>query len=241
MKIQQLMRQAEKLVRDNSPAILTALGVSGTLTTAYLTGKASWQAAYVLSEDTPPELPIKEKVIVVWRLYIPASISGALTVTCIIAAARVGSRRTAAITAAYSITEKAFVEYKDKVAEQLGERKEKSLRDSIAQDRITANPPSKELVIISGKVLCFDDHSGRYFESDAETLRKAENEVNGKLYREMWVSLSDFYYMIGLPSTGYSSELGWNVEKPLKIDFSTVLSPDEKPCLAFKFNYIKPI
>lgn len=250
MKPIQLLHKAEKVVRQHSPTILTALGVSGTLTTAYLSAKGAFQSAHLIrniyeeeNEITgPPEaLSTRELVEACWKFYIPAGISGTLTVACIIGAARVGSRRTAAITAAYSITEKAFVEYKDKVAEQLGERKEKSFRDSIAQDKVVNNPPTKEIVIVSGKVLCMDAHSGRYFESDMQSLRTAENDINSKLMREMYVSLSEYYYILKLPPTSYSSEIGWTSDKQLKLDFSSAISEDDRPCLVIDFNYIKPL
>ena len=43
-----VLKQAEKFASDNSPAILTALGLTGVLTTAYLSGKASFNAYDIL-------------------------------------------------------------------------------------------------------------------------------------------------------------------------------------------------
>lgn len=241
--------QAHHALKANSPAILAALGVSGTVTTAYLAGKASYEAAKVINgEDVPPfhgnrKEEFKRDVALVWKLYIPAGVSGVVTIGCIIAATRVGMRRTAAVTAAYSLSEKAFSEYRDKVTETIGKRKEKDIRDGIAQDRVKNSPPSDRELLIAGpgNVLCCELFTGRYFHSDMESLRRAQNDINAKLLREMYCSLSDFYYLVGLPYTSHSSDVGWNSDKLLELSYSTVMAQDGRPCLAIEYNYTKPL
>lgn len=242
--------QAKQLLRSNSPVILTAIGVSGTLSTAYLAGKASYAAAeriraYEKWHGRTDDTKERVKVLVpeVWQLYIPTAISAGITVSSIILASRVSSKRTAAITAAYSISEKAFAEYKDKIAEKFGEQKEQTVRDEIAQDKVTENPPVDKSVIITGtgNVLCCELETGRYFNSDMETLRKAQNDVNAKLLREMYATLSDFYYLVGLPYTSHSSDIGWESDRQMELIFSTVMSEDDRPCIAFDYNYNKPL
>jgi Family of unknown function (DUF6353) len=238
-----LKGQAKHLAHTNSPALLTALGISGTITTSYLTGKASYEAALVI-KDSESQLLLdirttKEKIVdrfpLVWELYIPAGISGTLTIACIITATRVSSRRTAAIAAAYSITEKAFEEYREKVSETIGVRKEQDIRDKIA-------PSDKHLLLAGpGNVLCCELFTGRYFNSDMETLRRAQNDINAKLYREMYASLNDFYYLVGLSYTENSGEVGWNSDRQLELYFSTVLSEDNRPCITISYNYTKAL
>lgn len=242
MTLIKLTRQAEKLLHDNSPAILTAIGVSGTLSTAYLVGKASYDAGY---DDAVNEFrhDVKEYVKRHWRLYIPAAISATITVGCIIAANRVGSKRAAAAYSVLSVTEKAFAEYKEKVVETIGERKERTVQDSIAQDRVNANPTAGRNIISvgPGNVLCNELYTGRYFYSDMESLRKAVNEINSRLNREMYANLSDFYAIIGLPYTSNSNDIGWDSDKLLELRYTTVLSDDGRPCIAFDYNYTKPM
>lgn len=221
---------------NNSPAILTALGVSGTVSTAVLAAKGGYQAARHMS-DKDPYLSNKERVEETWQFFIPAAVSGATTIACVILAAKAGAKKTAAITAAYSLTERAFMEYKDKVVDTLGEKKEKAIRDEIQQERVERTPATNVLVAGSGDVRCYESYTGRYFESSIESLRSAENEVNAKLNRELYVTLSDFYYILGLPSTTHSSAFGWEAGKLMHLEISTVLSPDGKPCLAFEYNY----
>lgn len=248
MDLHYLIKKAEKALRDNSPTILTSFGVSGTLTTAYLASKASFKASEIIRQhDVTRPLNrkdlFKERFGLVWKLYIPAAISGAVTIGCIIGAAKIGNRRMAAVTAAYSLSEKAFTEYKDKVTEKFGKNKEQSVRDEIAQDKVKQNAPSSQQILMAGpgNVLCCELYTGRYFTSDIESLRKAQNEINAKIVREVYATLNDFYYIIGLSQTSYSGDIGWDSYKLMELEFSTVLTNDGKPCLAFEYNYVKPI
>lgn len=246
MDLARLLKRIEKLTIDNSPAILTALGVTGTLTTAYLTGKASIKAVAIVQTeqrklDEYPKshhLETRDMVPLVWKLYIPAAVTGALTISAILAANHVSTRRATAVAAAYSITEKAFTEYKEKVVEKIGEKKERAYRDEIAQERVERNPPNDNLVIITdnGEVLCHDAFSGRYFKSSMEAIQRAEIAVNHQILNDGYASLSDLYYLLELPVTAISEEVGWNTDRMLKIVYSTVLSPDNRPCISIDFD-----
>ena len=236
------LNKAERLVRNNSSSILTALGVTGTIGTAYLAGKASFRAAWLIHEEerlTAQKVETKDAVKFVWKLYIPTAISGTLTVASILGSSKLNSKRTAAITAAYSLSERAFNEYKEKIVETLGEKEEKKVRDEIAAKTI-ANQPTSGLVIVGGgDVLCYELWTGRYFMSNMETLRTAQNVINEKLIAHMDATLSDFYYELGIPQTSSSGYTGWISSKMLKLDYSTHMSPDNKPCIAFDYNYVQ--
>lgn len=249
MELNQIFGSTRKFTHDNSAHILSAIGVAGTLTTAYLTGRASYFASYMVNNEeedlgrTQDPLSITEKTKLVWTLYVPAVVSGTATVTAIIMANRISSKRTAAYAAAYSVLETTFVEYQNKVVEQIGQRKEQGIKDDIAQERVKALPPSKEQVIVTsgGKVMCCELHTRRYFMSDMETLRRAQNDTNAKIIHELYTSMSDFYDAVGLPHTTHSDNLGWNSDRLMELMFSTVLSEDGTPCIAFDYNYVKPI
>jgi hypothetical protein len=244
MNFMQLAKNAERFAIDNGPAILTAIGVTGTLTTAYLTGKASFKAAALIEEQEHAEGLLsgypgrKDVVKLVWKLYIPAAGSATLTIAAIVTANHVSSKRVTAMAAAYSISEKAFVEYREKVIEKIGEKKERDYRDEVAQERVTRTPMNEGQVIITdnGDILCFDHFTGRYFKSSMETLKQAENEINHLILNQGYACLSDFYHDIGLPATSLSDSVGWNSDKMLKLEFSTVLSPDNRPCISIDFD-----
>lgn len=244
MTAQVLLSKAVNALKKNSPEILTAIGVSGVITTAYLTAKATMEAERRLASDAPIT-SAKDRAQRTWKYYIPPAISGAVTIGCIICANRGGSKRAAAAATAYSLAERAFNEYKEKVVEQFGENKEQKLRDDLAQDQVNKNPPpesSNQVVVVGpGQVLCREAYTGRYFKSDMETLRRVTNEINSKAIQELYVSLSEFYYLIGLEMTSQSDYFGWSFEKVMELRYSSCLTPSGEPCLSFEYNYVKPL
>jgi hypothetical protein len=239
-----------KLPDVNTTTMLTGMGVTGVVTTAYFAGRASFKAAQLIereeqrriSEAAEPlsieDLTTAERFKMVWPLYVPAVSVGATTITAIVMSNHAASKKIAALTVASGISERALSEYKAKVLEKIGENKEMAIRDEIAQDRVSKNPPTNTQIVMAGDsdVLCFDMMTGRYFMSTMETIRQAENKINYELVNHMYASLSSFYDEIGLAPTPYSDTVGWNVNERLEVVISTVLSPDNRPCLAVDFS-----
>ena len=230
---------------EHSPEILTGIGITGLLSTTVLAVKATPKALRLIDEkkeeyDTD-ELTNMEVVKTCWKCYIPAAVTASVSVACLIGANSVNSKRNAVLATAYKLSESAFSEYKEKVIETIGEKNEKEVRDKIAKDRIEKNPVNNNEVIITGKgdVLCYDVVSGRYFKSDVDKIRKAENTLNKKLMNDMYCSLNEFYDLIGLPFTQMGFDLGWNVNDSLvEIEFSTQLSEDDTPCVVIQYSVL---
>lgn len=241
-----MLTRAGKFLTDNSPALLTGVGVAGVVTTVVLTAKASFRAAQILRdvetkkiEETGELLEPKEMLELTWKIYIPPATAAVMTIVAIIFASRIGARRAAAMTAAYALSEKLFEEYRDKIVEKIGEKKEEAARDELAQERVTANPPNDDVVsMVTGiSVLCMDAYTGRYFINDMETIRAAVNEINHRILNgDMYVSLSEFYELVGLDATSMSGDVGWNVDKLLDVKFSSTLTPKNHPCLVMDFH-----
>jgi hypothetical protein len=250
MDFRSFLEGSSKIVADNSPAILSAIAVTGTLTTAYLSGRAAFKAAQIIEDETrnrdvdfeqdykPMEL--REQVQLTWKLYIPAASTVVMTVACIVAANRIGTRRAAALAAAYKFSERATAEYKAKVVEKFGEKKEQAARDELAQERIDKNPPKNGEVLYTGRgeVLCHEAFTGRYFLSDMQTLRKAQNDTNIVVIRDGYASLSVFYDLVGLAPTTHSDEVGWNTDRILDLKFSTCLAPDDTACISVDYAVV---
>jgi len=250
--MQVLGKKLVKVVSDNAPAILTGLGAIGVVTTAIFATKAGMATVPALKaakKEKGEDLTRTEKVAAVWTLYIPPVVIGVAAVGCIIASHSIDAKRQAAAIGMFTLTETAFQEYRDKTKELTTGPKEKKIRDEIAQDRVNANPVSgKEIVerkiggevVMSrpGTVLCHDALSGRYFEADMETLRKAENDINARLIRNDYCSQNEFYREIGLPDNGFGDEFGWTSERLLELEFSTVLSEDGRPCISINYHML---
>lgn len=235
---------AGKFVSDNSPSILTGLGVAGAVTTTVLAAQAGFRTSRILDTELDYRKSInaelglesKEKIQMVWKEFIPAGIAGVATVTAIIAANRVGSRRAAAIAAAFKISEQMSEEYKKRVVDAIGKKAEENIQTKLAEDRI-ARTPGHEVIIISGsKAIFFDEFAGRYFESDIETVRQAVNQVNHRVNNFYYASLTDFYDMLDLEKTEVSDEFGWNSDSLLEVNFSAVMMKDGRPAISMRYN-----
>lgn len=242
MNLSKLTKDVTRALKRHSPEILTGIGVAGMLATTVMAVKATPKAIMLVNEREVElgveKLPAKEVVKTTWKCYIPAAVTGVTSIACIVGASSVNLKRNAALATAYTLSETALKEYKDKVIETIGEKKEKEVRDAIAKDQITKNPVSKADVIITekGDTLCFDAFSGRYFKSDIEKIKRAENEFNRRLLQEDYLSLNEFYYELDLSGTYIGDRLAWRADRGLvEITFSSQLAEDGTPCLVLQF------
>lgn len=240
MTISQIANRAFRSLNSSSPVILSGLAVAGVVSTAIFASKATVEAVASIDFATrnDDKLPLKEQAKLVWRLYLPTAGMGVATIVCIIGAQSINSRRQAALISGFTIAETSFREYRDKTIELQGANADTKIRDSIQQDRVLADPSSSEILILGqGHVLCYDKYSGRYFESDREEIRQAQNNINeAMLNGDMYASLNDFYGQIGLPPTKMGEGLGWSTENLLDLNFSSVLTGRGEPCLAIDFR-----
>lgn len=246
MQFAQMFKNAGDLARHNAPAILTGVAAVGTLTTALLAAKAGYKAADLIRQyeqvrDDPIDGPYvttpKEKLQIAWPLFMPAVGVGALTLTCVIGANHVQGKRAAALAGAYSLSEKAFREYRDKVIEQTSPAKEQKVRDAVAQDQATKDEPRISEIVIQDTQdwACYEALSGRYFTTSVEKINQATNTFNKKLLDEMYGSLNDYWDLLGLPGTTMGEELGWTQDRLLETHITTTLGPNKQPCLSLGF------
>lgn len=237
----------QQFAKENSSAILTAGGCIGVVATAVLTGRAAIKAHELIIENENERfeagnvevVTMMDKAILVGPTFIPPVIVGVATIGSIVAANMMSAKRAAALAAAYGISQRQLDEYKAKVQEKLTGPKNQAIKDEIAQDRVDGQPPTKEVIILGGgDVLCYDMLTGRYFQSTVEQIRKAESKINAELLNHQCASLSSFYDEIGLPSTSFTETVGWNIsgQDLLGVELSTVMTPDQKPCIAIDFN-----
>lgn len=222
-----------------SPEILTGIGLAGMITTTVMAVKATPKALKLIEQEketlAEKDMSVSETVKVAYKPYIPAAVTGVVSMVCIIGASATNHKRNTALAAAYTLTETTLNEYKEKVIETFGEKKEQTVREAIMKDHIDQKPPVTNEVIItgSGDTLCFDDMSSRYFMSSMDKIKKAENKLNKDLIDDMYVALNDLYFELGLDSISIGDDLGWNVDDGLiSLDTSAHLSPDGRPCIA---------
>lgn len=256
--VTKMFNTVKRVVGKKSPEILIAFGIAGMVTTTVLAVKATPKAMKKIEEAEKNKaeefnrnhadseiqaatltLTKPETIKATWKCYIPAAVSGAASIACIIGANTVHSKRNAAIATAYKLSEKALTEYKGAVLEEVGEEKAKTIKDRVAQKQMADKPASSSQVIVTGngKQLCYDGVSGRYFESSIQEIEAAVNRANRSLNYDMYVSLSEFYDELDLPHTDISDELGWNIDNGLiEISYGSSITDDGRPCITLEYH-----
>lgn len=258
-KLRTTYKKFAKAVSKHSPEILTGIGIAGMFTAGVMGVMATLEALQLielrkkeinddildtaLPGETPPKVDRLEPIDLVkttWKCYVPAVGTGVLSAACIIGASSVSAKRNAALATAYSISETTLKDYQKKVTDVIGEKKEQEVRDAVAKERLEREPVRNNEVIMTakGETLCYDTVSGRYFKSDIDALKRAENDVNRRMRDECYISLNEFYYEIGLPSIKVGDDIGWNIDFGyLDLRFSSQLATDGTPCLVLDYGY----
>lgn len=247
--LSKLFKSVKSNVSKHSPEILTGIGIAGMISTTILAVKATPRALDLIAEaeDDKSEyccerLTKIEVVKAAWKPYIPAAITGTVSVACLIGASSVNARRNAALYSAYKLSETALSDYKEKVIETIGEKKEQVVREKIAQKKVDEKPASTSEIIVTGNgnVLFLEPVSQRYFTSDIETIRKIINDLNYRLTTGMeeYISLSEFYDEIGLSHTAISDDIGWNINRDgqIVVDMPATKTDKGEPCLMLDYH-----
>lgn len=237
----------------HSPEILMGMGIAGMITTTIVAVRATPKALQLMEEKKREleveKLPPVEVVKATWKCYVPAAVTGVASVACLIGSNSVNAKRNAALATAYKLSETAFTEYREKVVETIGDKKEKVVRDKISEEKIKNNPVDKTTVVVTGKgkTLFYEPLSGRYFYSDLELLKRAENRLNKAILTDPFdagVTVNEWYEEIGLSGTATGDNLGWKLDTGYIDIYPSAQMADEdsdhegEPCIVI--NYTNP-
>jgi len=258
IKVPAFINKAAKTLSENSPRILTGLAVVGVVTTVIFAVKATKEAVMLMQEEdfrkireeNPFEydgettnLTVLETVKICWKPYVPVAIMGSLTIACILMSHRANEKRAAALASLYSLSERAFDQYRRQVEEKIGKGQEKKIRDGLQAKKVEMDPISESTVVDTGvgTTICYDAFSGRYFKYDIEKLRQAVNDLNRQILTDGFISLNEFYWEIGLAPTKLGDYVGWDVDHGLMDErFSSTLTDRKEPCLVVDYDNITP-
>ncbi len=250
MSLQTVLKTVGRGIERESPTILIGLGIAGIATTVILAVRATPKALYLLEEeearryaDESKREPLTKLDIVklTWKCYVPAALVGVGTAACFIGAHSINLRRNAVLAGLYTVSETALREYQEKVIEVIGQNKENKIREAIIDDKLKENPASKNEIFVTGKgkVLFYDSWSGRYFESEMETVRKIQNDLNQRLLtgQEAYLPLNSFYYDLGIGGINAGEDIGWSFDNGmLDIKFTTKIADNGIPCIVIEYQ-----
>ena len=195
-----------KLLRNST--VLTCIGGVGVVATAVTASKATPKALLYLElakEEKGANLTPLEKFKIAGPVYIPSALIGAATLACIFGANALNKKQQASLMSAYALLDNSYKEYKAKVKDIYGEEGVQTIREEIAKDKYEEEKESAD----DGRLLFYDEFSGRFFRSTMEKVRWAEYEVNRDLVMRGWACINDFYEYLNVPLLDSGYDLGW--------------------------------
>ncbi|MCM1578805.1 MAG: DUF6353 family protein [Ruminococcus sp.] len=263
-KFRTLINKATFTLKKHSPEILAAAGVIGTVTAAVMACRATTRLDDILSEanqkldnikamsgkevlGTPysEETAKKDTVITyahtagrVVRLYAPAVLLGALSISSILASNDILRKRNMALAAAYATVDEGFKSYRKRVAERLGEEAEKEIKYNLRQtdieetetdengnERTVTRTVNAVDISENSEYARFFDESSPYYEKDSEYnlmfLKSQQAYANDRLKANGILFLNEVYDMLGIPKTRAGQIVGWvyDEENPIGDNF----------------------
>lgn len=265
LKVPHFIKSTQRTVSKHSPMILTTVGIVGMATTVVLAVKATPKALEMIYDeeikkidqqvkdgvepkDLHKQLTPIETVKAAWKPYVPAAITGVVSIGCFIGANSVNAKRNAALATACQLSATALSEYKEKVNETVDEETKKIIDDKVAKEKLKKNQvPAKEekilqnqeLILDSAHHLCYDAGGNLYFRSDENKIRTAINRLNSRMNGgEPYVSLNDLYSELDIRGTDVGELLGWNIYRDgiIEPEFSSQIASNGEPCIVLSYT-----
>lgn len=245
--VAKLFRTIKLKTSKHSPEILTGLGIAGMVSTTVLAVRGTPKALALIEEEKLRRYKENDDDILshvdliktAWKPYIPAMVTGTVSIACLIGANSVNAKRMTALTAAYQLSETALTEYREKVVETIGEKKEQTVRDKVSKAKLEKHPVEKAEIIETqkGTTRCFEPASGRYFKSNIDAIKRAENALNERMLHDICgcASLNDLYDELGLDHIEVGDLLGWNVDDLIKIGIGSHVASDGEPAIVMEY------
>lgn len=265
-------------LKKHSPEILVVAGVAGTVASAVMACKATTKVEGILddakariekvhmvlddesiSEDVYSQEDGKKDLAIIYaqtgiqlvKLYGPAIILGAISITGILASNNILRKRNVALAAAYATVDNSFKEYRNRVVERFGKDLDRELKYNIKAkeiEEVSTDENGNEVTVKktvnvaenpekhSEYERCFCEGCNGWTkdpEYNLVFLKHQQNYANEILKRKGYLFLNDVYEMLGLPRTKAGQIVGWvyDEENPIGdnyVDFGIYDLYDEK-------------
>lgn len=253
MKMKEIMKTAKAFEERNRPTILAGIAIVGVWVTAYMSYKAGIKAKDIVkdakddfkeAEDRNEKMSVaKNTVKKMAPVVLPSIVSGGVTTACMVLSHQEHAKRLATVSAAYAVTDAAYREFKNKL-EEVDKAKAQRTRELISKDKVdNLDIPDDDTLIEKtkgGNVLCYDEYTDKLFYSSSEAISQAALAISYRIQSEMWISLNEFRYELGLKPCKMGDDLGWNVDNidkgRIPIYYTAILTDDNRPCLALHYD-----
>lgn len=181
------------------------------------------------AEDSKKDLTIvyAKTAVKVAKLYAPAVVLGAASITGILCGHNMLRKRNLALAAAYTAVDTGFKQYRNRVIERFGEQMDRELKYDIKAkeiEEVTTDKKGKEKTVkstvevadpagaMSPYTFCFDETSScwvRDAESNKFFLARQQDYANEKLKSRGYMFLNEVLDMLGIPRCRAGQTVGW--------------------------------
>ena len=227
------VQQIKRSLKHSSPLILSGISMIGVVATTVLAINATPKAIYILEQEKEKkeELTKGEIFKLTWRCYIPTTIVGVSTISCILGASVLNKRHQASLTSAYALLDQSFKKYKKGAKSVFGEEADDKIKAQIAKDTYISSdgyhvydPDLDD----SETVLFWDSFSQDFFNSTLTSVINAQYHVNRNYSLRGYSTLNELYNFLGLKEVEGGDVIGWWGDDLYEsnitwIDFSNVL------------------
>lgn len=246
--------------KKHSPEILVVAGIAGTVVSAVVACKATTKVNKIVedtkndidkvhtaaekgvteagetysAEDSKKDLTIiyAQTGIEFAKLYAPAIILGALSISSILASNNILRKRNVALGAAYAAIDKSFKEYRGRVIERFGEQVDTELKYGIKAkkfEEVEVDPETgkekkvKKTVMVADPNLQSDyavyfDSKSRNYETNQDYnrmfLKAQQAYANDLLLTRGHLFLNEVLDNLDLPRTPAGQIVGWTADGP---------------------------
>lgn len=205
-----LTREPRRFLKTNQSVILTCIAGLGVIGTMYLTSKAAVKADKALKEATDEkgeELTTMEVVTVVAPIYAPAGAACVGTLICMAGVCSLDRKQQASLVSAYTLLEKSYKDYKEKVKEIYGSEAEENVEKEIAWDKFQET----DIISRDGRALFALADFDVVFESTLEDVIKAEYELNRYFVGTGSATLNNLLTCFGVDPIDGGDDIGWSI------------------------------
>lgn len=243
-KIGELVLGGVDAVKSDSSTLLTGLAVGGVILTAVLAAKAVPRAKRAVEEERERrkekarrraekeqevlnkdydevfrreyvELDRKDIFKHSIKYFVPAIISGVITIGCIVGAQHINTVKQAALAASYEVIRNSFDDYRYQVRESLDRKKFEEIEERYSKSRMdkaldkypVTNQEFDKLDVEAGAAIFVDPTTGHHFVSTYEQVYNAVDDVIDMLSYSGggydFVSLPTFLHMAGDKSNDF--------------------------------------
>lgn len=200
------MINIKHFIGTKSPEILIGLGLAGMVSAIIMGITATPKALDKVEEikeahkDELDDRKVmgKEYVTKVAPVYIPTIAMAGASAACIIFSDRMHTKRTAAIAAAYAVSEEMLKEYQAKVVQTIGKAKEANIRNEVAKDTIEKQGEVINHIYTKSddEVIFIDNETKLAFTSTINKMDALRNRINEQLLHQEFISIRDIVWEI---------------------------------------------